>query len=133
LKKQHRIANQRLLSGGRKATPEGNKTLCLAFEAKQFNDMPLPPPPPECKVYTPPRLADAMVHAIEPHPHDVWLDPCMGPGAFIAPLRKKGIPKDRIIGIDIDSTSGAEDKSATTVRGVDFSGGLRRRSKGSPR
>jgi hypothetical protein len=57
----------------------------------------------------------------------------MGPGAFIAPLRKKGIPKDRIIGIDIDSTSGAEDKSATTVRGVDFSGGLRRRSKGSPR
>jgi adenine-specific DNA-methyltransferase len=61
-----------------------------------------------------------MVQAIGPNPHDYWLDPCMGPGAFIAPLREKGIRKERIVGIDIDPISGAEDKSATTIRGVDF-------------
>ncbi|MFN7998448.1 MAG: N-6 DNA methylase [Bryobacteraceae bacterium] len=77
-------------------------------------------PPPECKVYTPPHLANAMVQAIEPRPEDCWLDPCMGPGAFIAPLRKTGIPKQRIFGIDIESSPGLEDAAATTVRGVDF-------------
>jgi adenine-specific DNA-methyltransferase len=77
-------------------------------------------PPPECKVYTPPQLAAAMVHAIEPSPHDYWLDPCIGSGAFVAPLREYGVPKERIVGIDIDSASGAEDMAATTVRGVDF-------------
>jgi adenine-specific DNA-methyltransferase len=60
-----------------------------------------------------------MVQAMEPNLHDYWLEPCMGPGAFIAPLRKKGIPKERIVGIDIDPLSGAEDKAATTVRGGD--------------
>lgn len=77
-------------------------------------------PPPECRVYTPSRLADAVIHAIDPSPDDDWLDPCMGPGAFIACLRKKGIHKKRIVGIDIDPNCGAEDKYATTVRGVDF-------------
>jgi adenine-specific DNA-methyltransferase len=77
-------------------------------------------PPPECQVYTPPQLAAAMVQALEPSHHDYWLDPCIGSGAFIAPLRKKGIPKERIVGIDIDSKSGAEDGAARTVRGVDF-------------
>ncbi len=77
-------------------------------------------PPPECKVYTPPLLADAIVKAVMPHRDDYWLDPCMGPGAFIAPLRKQGIPKDRIVGIDIDTSVGYEDGAATTVRGIDF-------------
>lgn len=45
-------------------------------------------PPSECKVYTPPLLADAMVRAVGPYRNDYWLDPCMGPGAFIAPLRR---------------------------------------------
>jgi adenine-specific DNA-methyltransferase len=77
-------------------------------------------PPPECRVYTPPQLADAMVQAIDANPHDHWLDPCMGPGAFIACLRNKGVHKERIVGIDIDPNAGAEDGSATTVRGIDF-------------
>lgn len=77
-------------------------------------------PPPECKVYTPPQLADAMVGAIEPRSSDSWLDPCIGPGAFITPLRKRGISKDRIIGIDIDPEAGQEDGAATTLRGIDF-------------
>jgi adenine-specific DNA-methyltransferase len=77
-------------------------------------------PPPECRVYTPPPLADAMVQAIEPTPYDYWLDPCMGPGVFVACLRKKGVHKEHIVGIDIDPDAGAEDDSATTVRGIDF-------------
>lgn len=77
-------------------------------------------PPSECKVYTPPLLADAMVKAVRPHRDDYWLDPCMGPGAFIAPLRRHGIPRDRIFGIDIDTSVGKEDGAATTVRGIDF-------------
>lgn len=77
-------------------------------------------PPPQCRVYTPAPLAAAMVEAIRTDPQDLWLDPCMGPGAFIACLRKKGINKDRIVGIDIDPKPGTEDAFATTVRGVDF-------------
>lgn len=61
-----------------------------------------------------------MVSAIEPQGSDSWLDPCIGPGAFITPLRKRGISKDRIIGIDIDPEAGQEDGAATTLRGIDF-------------
>lgn len=77
-------------------------------------------PPAKSKVYTPPLLADAMVRAVGLHRDDYWLDPCMGPGAFIAPLRQHGIPRDRIVGIDIDTSLGKEDGAATTVRGIDF-------------
>lgn len=80
----------------------------------------MPLPPPECKVYTPPQLASAIVQAIEPTPHDYWLDPCVGPGAFVTPLREKGIRKERIVGIDIDPTAGTEGHSATIIRGIDF-------------
>ena len=61
-----------------------------------------------------------MIEAINPTSDDYWLDPCIGPGAFVAPLRKRGVRRDRIVGIDIDPTSETEDVSATTVRGVDF-------------
>ena len=77
-------------------------------------------PPSECKVYTPELLANAMVRAINPDPNDLWLDPCMGPGAFISALRKNGLSKTRIVGVDIDVHPSAEDSAATTVRGVDF-------------
>jgi len=77
-------------------------------------------PPPECKVYTPEVLADAMVSAIDPLPHDCWLDPCIGPGAFIAALRRNGLAKERIVAVDIDSAPSTEDAAANTRRGVDF-------------
>ncbi|MCE5306805.1 MAG: N-6 DNA methylase [Acidobacteriales bacterium] len=77
-------------------------------------------PPPECNVYTPSQLAAAMIQALEPTPLDYWLDPCIGPGAFVARLREEGISQDRIVGVDIDPSAGEEDQSATTVRGVDF-------------
>jgi hypothetical protein len=61
-----------------------------------------------------------MIQALEPTARDYWLDPCIGPGAFVARLREKGISRDRIVGVDIDPNAGDEDHSATTVRGVDF-------------
>ncbi len=77
-------------------------------------------PPPECRVFTPPPLAAAMVRAINVGPRSLWLDPCMGPGVFVACLKEQGVLKDRIVGIDIDPNAGAEDASATAVRGIDF-------------
>lgn len=61
-----------------------------------------------------------MVRSINTGPDGLWLDPCMGPGAFIACLRQEGVRKSRIVGVDIDPKCGAEDESATTLRGVDF-------------
>jgi len=61
-----------------------------------------------------------MVRAIDTSPQGLWLDPCMGPGAFVACLRNQGVHKDRIVGVDIDPKAGAEDDSAITVRGIDF-------------
>jgi adenine-specific DNA-methyltransferase len=77
-------------------------------------------PPQECKVYTPQLLAEAMVRAINPQPDDLWLDPCMGPGAFTSALRNNGLNKQRIVGVDIDPCPSADDDAATTIRGVDF-------------
>jgi len=61
-----------------------------------------------------------MVYAINPQPNDLWLDPCMGPGAFVSALRNCGLTKKRIVGVDIDPCPSEEDDAATTVRGVDF-------------
>jgi len=77
-------------------------------------------PPPECKVYTPPELAGAMVSSLSPQSDQNWLDPCIGPGAFVQKLKSSGVPKHRIYGIDIDPCTGPADRWATTVRGVDF-------------
>lgn len=77
-------------------------------------------PPPACKVYTPRALAEAMVRAISPQPDDLWLDPCIGPGAFVSALRGSGTPKERIVAVDIEKAQGPCDAAATTIRGVDF-------------
>jgi len=77
-------------------------------------------PPPKCKVYTPPSLAEAMVAAIHCDREVEWLDPCVGPGAFIEALQAQGVQKHRIVALDIESSPGKFDNSAHTVRGVDF-------------
>jgi len=61
-----------------------------------------------------------MVQALDPSPLDLWLDPCMGLGAFITPLLEQGVGKKRILGIDIEPLSGVSVEGATTIRGVDF-------------
>lgn len=80
----------------------------------------IPLPPPECKVYTPPSLAEAMVSAIHDGRDVEWLDPCVGPGAFVQALQAQGVQKDRIVALDIESAPGKFDSSARTARGVDF-------------
>src|SRR5262245_36469418 len=77
-------------------------------------------PPAQCRVYTPERLAIAMVEALDPGINDLWLDPCVGPGAFVRALRLCGVPRRRILAIDLDRTRGPEDGSACTIRGTDF-------------
>lgn len=77
-------------------------------------------PPPECKVYTPPNLAEAIVSSLRFGEDDVWLDPCVGPGAFVDALRRRGVPKSRITALDIEPVPGAKDHAARTLRGVDF-------------
>ena len=59
-------------------------------------------PPPECKVYTPPALADAIVSSLASNPDEDWLDPCVGPGAFVKALHVRGVDKSKIIAIDIE-------------------------------
>lgn len=77
-------------------------------------------PPQACKVYTPQALAEAMVRALDPQPDDLWLDPCIGPGAFVSALHGTGTPKERIVAVDIEKVQGPCDAAATTIRGVDF-------------
>lgn len=71
-------------------------------------------------VYTPPSLAEAMVSAIHSGCDVEWLDPCVGPGAFVQALQAQGVQKDRIVALDIESAPGKFDSSARTSRGVDF-------------
>jgi hypothetical protein len=85
---------------------------------REFNVMPLPRA--ECKLYTPRPLAEAMVAAIHCGRDVEWLNPCVGPGVFIEALRARGVRKDRIVALDIESAPGRIDRSARTLRGVDF-------------
>jgi adenine-specific DNA-methyltransferase len=80
----------------------------------------MPLPPSECKVYTPPSLANAMVSAIHCGRDVEWLDPCVGPGAFIEALRARKVRKDRIVALDLENAPGKFDGFARTIRGVDF-------------
>lgn len=61
-----------------------------------------------------------MVSAIHCGRDVEWLDPCVGPGAFIQALRARKVRKDRIVALDLESAPGKFDGFARTVRGVDF-------------
>lgn len=76
--------------------------------------------PQSSTVYTPTELAAAMVAAARGKPHALWLDPCVGDGAFLAQMAAQGIEATQISAIDIAPGSSAVDQSARTVRGVDF-------------
>jgi adenine-specific DNA-methyltransferase len=76
--------------------------------------------PASATVYTPQVLAKAMVEAASDRRGCVWLDPCLGDGAFVAEMAAIGIAKDRILALDISVTPSAQDSKALTERGVDF-------------
>lgn len=77
-------------------------------------------PPISCKIYTPPALADAIVCALGDNPRASWLEPSHGTGAFLKAIKLLGVPKGRIVAVDLDRTVSAADNLATTFRGVDF-------------
>ncbi|NJL27303.1 MAG: hypothetical protein HC897_05120 [Thermoanaerobaculia bacterium] len=61
-----------------------------------------------------------MVRALGDEPGGVWLDPCIGDGAFVAGIAELGIPSKRILAFDLNPRNAERDLLAQTVRGVDF-------------
>lgn len=76
--------------------------------------------PDSATVYTPPALAAAMVKAARGHLGALWLDPCVGDGAFVAEIAKLGVASDQIFAVDIAPFTGAHDGLAQTTRNTDF-------------
>ena len=76
--------------------------------------------PQSATVYTPPELAVAMVAAARGRPGALWLDPCVGDGAFVAQIAARGVPAEQIVAVDIAPGPGAVDNLALTVRETDF-------------
>lgn len=77
--------------------------------------------PTTSTVYTPERLAAAMVKAVArpARPSDIWLDPCVGDGAFVREISGLGIPRLRILARDLSLLCSSADALATTTRGTD--------------
>lgn len=77
--------------------------------------------PKSCKVYTPEKLARAMVRALLPrNPGGTWLEPSFGRGVFLRCLSEAGVPSHRVIAVDLDKAPSDYDELATCIRGVDF-------------
>ncbi len=76
--------------------------------------------PVSSTVYTPHDLAAAMVAAARGRPSSVWLDPCVGDGAFVAQMAALGVAPKQISAIDIAPKPGPVDYAAQTLRGIDF-------------
>lgn len=77
-------------------------------------------PAARCKVATPGSLADAIVTRFGDASDARWLEPSLGSGVFIRSLKSIGVTPERIRAIDLDSAPQAEDRSAQTLRGIDF-------------
>lgn len=77
-------------------------------------------PTESCKVYTPRELAAAIVRAMGDEPDALWLEPSHGRGAFVQALAEIGVPRSRIVAIDLDPEPADADKLAQTTRAVDF-------------
>src|SRR4051812_19973781 len=61
-----------------------------------------------------------MVRAVPWSKNDVWLDPCVGDGAFVVEMAGMGVPPERIRAIDIAPRRNVCDRLAHTERAVDF-------------
>lgn len=77
-------------------------------------------PPESCKVYTPSKLAAAMIKAVGKRAGQSWLEPSVGQGVFLQELHKLGVPAASITGIDLEPAPAPSDKLGTVKRGVDF-------------
>lgn len=78
--------------------------------------------PPSSKVYTPSRLAKAVVtwlRRVDPTSTSLWLEPCAGDGAFCRAMRSAGVASSQITALDLDR--GRAQVSPIRVRsGIDF-------------
>jgi adenine-specific DNA-methyltransferase len=77
-------------------------------------------PPNSCKVNTPPDLARAIAQALGNETGLSWLEPSHGSGVFVEAISRLGVPKRRIVAIDLDPVGSPADNLATTIRRVDF-------------
>lgn len=77
-------------------------------------------PPNSCKVPTPKDLAEAIVNALGPDSNLTWLEPSHGSGVFVEAISQLGVPKRRIVAVDLDPVQSPADNLATTIRRVDF-------------
>lgn len=76
--------------------------------------------PRSCRVFTPAGLASAIVKSIDAPQDANWLEPCAGPGAFVAALTDFGVTSDRLTAIDLDSDSVGLANMAKVHAGTDF-------------
>jgi adenine-specific DNA-methyltransferase len=79
-----------------------------------------PYPPVSCKVFTPPRLATAMIGALSPEPKRSWLEPGCGSGVFLNALSQSGVSRSQIWAVDLDTCPSECDELGKVTRGVDF-------------
>lgn len=77
-------------------------------------------PPRSCKVYTPRKLAEAMVAAAGVSADTDWLEPSSGAGVFIEVMRENAVPRSRITAVDLARKPHNADSLATTFRGLDY-------------
>jgi adenine-specific DNA-methyltransferase len=73
-----------------------------------------------CCIATPPELADAMVQVLGDGPDLRWLEPCVGQGAILQALRRAGVARERIRGLDLNPLAGPADHLANVNRGTEF-------------
>ena len=77
-------------------------------------------PPETCNVYTPAVLADAIACALPDSDHTAWLDPCVGKGAFLEAVARRGTPASRVTGIDLSAKLEAADRFGAVQRVTEF-------------
>ena len=80
----------------------------------------VPEPPHSCKVYTPMPLALAMVRSIAEGNSQRWLEPSCGTGVFLKALIDIGVPRRKIVGVDLDEKGSDSDQLGIVTRGADF-------------
>ena len=73
-----------------------------------------------CKVYTPRRVADAMVTLLKESRSQRWLEPGCGTGVFLQAMEAQGISSRQIVGVDLESKELPTDRFGEVFRGIDF-------------
>jgi hypothetical protein len=76
--------------------------------------------PDDCKVFTPPSLADAMAGVLPNRIGDRWLEPCAGGGVFLSSLIRQGIAACQITAVELDHHDGMTQHCGSYLSGVDF-------------